>query len=66
MSRKRWQSMKVIPSQDIEKKNRQFNIEKCVFYKGKVVYTLYTNISILEDPDPKEICDILKLMPKAK
>ena len=32
---------------------------ECIFYKGKVMYTLYTDDSILIGPDPTEIDDIL-------
>ena len=41
-------------------------IDKRVFYKGKVKYSLYKDESILERLDPDEIYDILKLMIKAK
>ena len=45
---------------------KQSKIDECVFYKGKVVYALYTDDSILAGPDPIEIDHIIKLMRKAK
>ena len=50
-------------------KNIGFNkskIDECVFYKGKVIYALYADDSILVVPDPDEIGAILKPMRKAK
>ena len=34
---------------------KQSKIDECVFYKGKVIYALYTDDSILVGPDPTEI-----------
>ena len=45
---------------------KQSEIDECVFYKGKVMYALYTDDSILAEPDPKEINDILRLIRNAK
>ena len=45
---------------------KQSKIDECVFYKGKVIYDLYTDYSILAELDPTEIDDILKLMRKYK
>ena len=45
---------------------KQSNIDESIFYKGKVMYTLYTNDSILVGPNPEKINDILKLIRKAK
>jgi hypothetical protein len=43
----------------------QSQVDKCVFYKGKMMYTLYTDNSILAAPDLKEIDDIIKQMQAA-
>ena len=45
---------------------KQSNIDEYIFYKGKVMCSLYVDESILTGPDPKEIDDILKIMRKAK
>ena len=45
---------------------QQSKIDECVFYKGKVMYVLYTDDSILAGPDPKEIKKIIKLMKQVK
>ena len=37
-------------------------IDECVFYKGKSVFVLYTDDSILAGPDPAELDKILKQM----
>ena len=34
--------------------------DECVFYKGRAMYVLYTDDSILAGPDPKELDSILK------
>ena len=39
---------------------KQSKIDECVFYKGKVMYALYTDDSILVGPDPTDIDDVLK------
>ncbi len=44
----------------------QSNVDKCVFCKGKMMYTLYTDDSILARPDLKEIDNIIKQMRPAK
>jgi hypothetical protein len=36
--------------------------DECVFYKGKAIYVLYTDDSILAGPDPQELQDIIKLI----
>ena len=45
---------------------KKSKIDECVFYKGKVMYALYTDDSILVGLDPTEIDDILKQMRKSK
>jgi hypothetical protein len=35
-------------------------IDECLFYKGKSVYVLYTDDSILTGPDPQELDDIFQ------
>ena len=45
---------------------KQSKIDECVFYKGKVMYVLYTDDSILAGPDQKEIQNIIKLMKQVK
>ena len=43
----------------------QSTINKCVFYKGKSVYVLYTNDSILVGPDESKLDQIIEDMKKA-
>lgn len=38
----------------------QSKVDKCMFFKGKTIYLLYTNDSILARPDKKEIENIIK------
>ena len=40
-------------------------VDECVFYRGKTVYILYTDDSILSGPDPEEIEQVLKDLKKA-
>jgi len=44
----------------------QSKIDECVFYRGKTVYVLYTDDSILAGPDPKEIDQIIMDLQRAK
>ncbi len=44
----------------------QSKVDDCVFYKGQVMYILYTDDSILAGPDPKEIDQVIEDMKKAK
>ncbi len=44
----------------------QSKVDECVFYKGKTLYALYTDDSILAGPDQKEIDEIIKQMGAAK
>jgi hypothetical protein len=44
----------------------QSKVDDCVFYKGQVMYVLYTDDSILAGPDPKEIDQVIEDMKKAK
>ena len=44
----------------------QSKIDECVFYKGKTVYVLYTDDSILAGPDKNEIDQIVKDIKAAK
>jgi hypothetical protein len=37
-------------------------IDECLFYKGKSVFVLYTDDSILAGPDPQELDDIIQEM----
>ena len=39
--------------------------DECVFYRGKTVYILYTDDSILAGTDPEEIEQLLKYLKKA-
>jgi hypothetical protein len=43
----------------------QSKIDECVFYRGKCVYVLYTDDSILAGPDESEINQIIEDMKKA-
>ena len=45
---------------------KQSKIDECLFYKGNVLYALYTDDSILAGPDKKEVDDIIDMMRKAK
>ena len=45
---------------------KQSKIDECLFYKGNVLYALYTDDSILAGPNKDEVDDIIKLMRKAK
>jgi hypothetical protein len=44
----------------------QSETDECVFYRGSVVYLLYTDDSILAGPDQKEIDQVIKDLKKAK
>jgi hypothetical protein len=44
----------------------QSKADECVFYKGKTMYALYTDNSILAGPDEEEIKQIIKDLQKAK
>ena len=39
-----------------------FNKDECIFYKGSVLYALYTENSILVGPDKSEIDNIIRYM----
>ena len=41
---------------------KQSKVDECVFYRGKTIYVLYTDDSILAGPDEKEINKIIKEM----
>ena len=45
---------------------KQSKVDECVFYKGKVIYVLYTDDSILAGPDKKEIDQIIEQIKAAK
>ena len=45
---------------------KQSKIDECVFYRGKTVYVLYTDDSILAGPDKEEIDQIIKDIKAAK
>lgn len=44
---------------------KQSKVDECVFFRGKTVYVLYTDDSILAGPDEKEIDKIIQDMKKA-
>lgn len=44
----------------------QSKIDECVFYRGKVMYVLYTDDSILAGPSKSEIDEVIELIRKAK
>jgi hypothetical protein len=44
----------------------QSKVDECIFYKGKVVYVLYTDDSILTGPDRKEIDRVVRDIKNAK
>jgi hypothetical protein len=39
-------------------------VDKCVFYKGNILYVLYTDNSIIAGPDKDEIYKIIKKIQK--
>jgi hypothetical protein len=45
---------------------KQSKIDECVFYKGNVIYVLYTDDSILAGPDQSEIDQVIADIRKAK
>ena len=47
-------------------KFKQSKIDECVFYRGKTMYVLYTDDSLLAGPDMDEIDQIVKDLKKAK
>ena len=44
---------------------KQSEVDECVFYKGNVMYVLYTDDSILAGPNKKEIDDVVSSIQKA-
>jgi hypothetical protein len=44
----------------------QSKVDECVFYKGNVIYVLYTDDSILAGPDKKEIDLVIQQIKEAK
>ena len=48
-----------------ELKFKQSKIDECVFYRGKTIYMLYTDDSILAGPCQKEIDQVVKDLQKA-
>jgi hypothetical protein len=44
----------------------QSKVDKCVFYKGNVLYVLYTDDLILAGPDKKEIDQVIEEMRQAE
>jgi hypothetical protein len=49
-----------------ELKFEQSKVDECVFYRGKTMYALYTDDSILAGPDQSEIDQIIREMEEAK
>ena len=45
---------------------KQSKVDECIFYRGKTIYMLYTDDSILAGPSQKEIDEIIKDLKKAK
>lgn len=45
---------------------KQSKVDECVFFRGKTMYVLYTDDSLLAGPDQKEIDTIIKDLEKAK
>jgi len=41
---------------------KQSKINECVYYKGKMIYIIYTDDSIMAGPDEKEMDDAIELM----
>ena len=49
-----------------ELKFKQSKVDECVFYRGKTLYVLYTDDSLLAGPDNEEIEQIIKDLKRAK
>ena len=45
---------------------RQSKVDECVFYKGSVMYVLYTDDSIIAGPDEKELYKVIEEIKRAK
>ena len=45
---------------------KQSKIDECLFYKGNVIYVLYTDDSLLAGPNKNEVDEIIKQMKRAK
>ncbi len=45
---------------------KQSKVDECVFYKGNVIYILYTDDSILAGPSQKEIDQVIEQIQQAK
>ena len=45
---------------------KQSNIDECLFYKGKVLYALYTDDSILAGPNKEEVDAVIEQIRRAK
>jgi hypothetical protein len=43
---------------------KQSEVDECVFYKGNILYVLYTDDSIIAGPDKDEIYEIIKKIQK--
>ena len=41
---------------------QQSKVDECVFFKGKMIYVLYTDDSILAGPDQSEIDQTIQVM----
>ena len=48
-----------------ELKFKQSKVDECIFYRGKTIYMLYTDDSILAGPCPKEIEQVVKDLKRA-
>lgn len=44
---------------------KQSEVDECVFYKGNILYVLYTDDSILAGPNKDEIDDVVASIKKA-
>ena len=45
---------------------KQSSVDECLFYKGRVLYALYTDNSILAGPEKSEVDEIIRQMKKVK
>ena len=43
----------------------QSQVDECLFYKGNVIYALYTDDSIIAGPSEKEVADVVESIKKA-
>jgi hypothetical protein len=53
-------SMEPVPDKLVNEMGSQSKHDRCVFYRGNVIYLLYTDDSILAGPDEDELNDVVE------